>query len=289
MKYIISFYLIVGFLVSPFIYSNNALSYRSGSTARKIGEALGSSLYWPSYVFSIEPEINGDSVEDFEKSVLDMIEYRDEKLFTGKRSQENRILILSAIGNCGIAEGFTTEGASDGIFNLLLDADSNSPEREKLRSSVINRLDDLDFSDLVEEGEKCEVEWKTNKSLSLISKSLENQEDIKNINPDGNPDKVSLKVHEKNDDASLPSENSLSQGFVETKEHKEEWDKIKSNPQGFINECISGMRNGNEINADQDIEKEKEYCSSQLADLHKCMLEKSNANICFYENLYRGD
>ena len=67
-------YLLVGLLCVPFVYSNNANGYRSDGTARNVGQALsGGLLFWPSYVFSFEPEIDGDSVEDFGNSFRDML------------------------------------------------------------------------------------------------------------------------------------------------------------------------------------------------------------------------
>ena len=49
-------YLLVGLLCVPLVYWNSANGYRSGGTARNVGQALsGGLLFWPSYMFSIEP------------------------------------------------------------------------------------------------------------------------------------------------------------------------------------------------------------------------------------------
>ena len=107
-------YLLVGLLCVPFVYSNNANGYRSDGTARNVGQALsGGLLFWPSYVFSFEPEIDGDSVEDFGNSFRDMLEYRNTKWFAGGsdsgRRSENRRMMEKSVCNAVIHTGLTKE------------------------------------------------------------------------------------------------------------------------------------------------------------------------------------
>ena len=100
MKQIIALYIAIGVLLSPFIYSNNAYSYKPEGTAKKIGYSLGNSFYWPSYLFSIEPEVDSQSVDSFQKSIIDMIKWRAEKLYTGGRSNLDGEMVFLSISNC---------------------------------------------------------------------------------------------------------------------------------------------------------------------------------------------
>lgn len=77
-------YLLVGVLFVPWVYWNNANGYRPAGTAAGIGAAMtGSLFFWPSYLFSIEPEIDGDSREEFAESFERVLTYRNTKLFAG--------------------------------------------------------------------------------------------------------------------------------------------------------------------------------------------------------------
>jgi hypothetical protein len=72
-----SFYTIVGLILTPFIYFNNAMQYRE-EIHTGIGGALGGAFYWPSYFFSIEPTLDGASVDSFENSIMAVIDYRND-------------------------------------------------------------------------------------------------------------------------------------------------------------------------------------------------------------------
>ena len=155
MKKLIGIYLLIGVMLTPLIYSNNAQGYRNVvSNSYGWGQALGGSLYWPSYLFSIEPEVNSDSLETFEKSIVDIIKYRNEKLFTGKRSNSHAIIVLSSIGNCLISEGAISNN-KDSIYKEIFNSKRNDKQVEKIRNKVMNMMDGYDFSDIVEKGVEC--------------------------------------------------------------------------------------------------------------------------------------
>ena len=103
MKKIFAIYTLIGILCAPFIYSNNALAYKykQYGISSPWGYAFGNSFYWPSYVFSIEPEIDGDTEESFEKSVLKVMKYRKDKLFTGDGIKDI-YLIGNSISSCSL-------------------------------------------------------------------------------------------------------------------------------------------------------------------------------------------
>jgi len=155
MKKLIGIYLLIGVILTPLIYSNNAQGYRAGvSDSYRWGQALGGSFYWPSYLFSIEPEVNSNSLETFEKSIIDIIKYRNDKLFTGQRSNSHALMVLSSIGNCLISEGAISNN-QDSIYKEIFNPKRNDKQTEEIRNKVMNMMNGYDFSDIVEEGAKC--------------------------------------------------------------------------------------------------------------------------------------
>ncbi len=148
-------YITIGLFLSPLIYSNNAEEYRdTRSTGYGWGKAIGSSLYWPSYLFSIEPEVNGDSLESFQKSIIEILNYRKHKLFTGNRSQEDGAMIIRAIGNCLALEGLGSKDLPL-LYERTFVEGKSSKELDRIRNNIMKKMDGHDFSEVIEEGAKC--------------------------------------------------------------------------------------------------------------------------------------
>ena len=148
---IFKYYTIIGLILTPFIYFNNAWQYRE-NMARGIGGALGGAFYWPSYFFSIEPTLDGESVNSFEKSIMAIIDYRNDKLFTGKRSQSHANMVTNAIGNCLAVEGKKNNNSF--VYDQLFSEDEN-PEIKNVRYIIMKEMDGYDFSEIIDAGAKC--------------------------------------------------------------------------------------------------------------------------------------
>ncbi len=156
MKQFFILYTIIGLILTPFIHSNNAQEYRNQiSTAHGWGLALGGAFYWPSYLFSIEPEVDGDSLHSFTESINEMVQYRNDKLFTGKGSNEHAYMLIGAINNCMILE-YTGKKKVSSLFDKILD-EAGTEDAEILRSAILvsKKLDGYDFADVIEEGVDC--------------------------------------------------------------------------------------------------------------------------------------
>lgn len=155
MKQLFAIYTIIGIILAPFIYQNNAEGYRpAGSSAYQWGKALGGALYWPSYLFSIEPKVDSKSLESFQNSIIDMVNYRNDKLFTGKRSDSHASMIFTAIGNCLAREGADKSHILS-LYNEIFAGDTKGKEIERIRTSVMKKMDGYDFADIVKTGAEC--------------------------------------------------------------------------------------------------------------------------------------
>jgi hypothetical protein len=154
---IFKYYTIIGLTLAPFIYFNNAWQYRE-NIAGGIGGALGGAFYWPSYFFSIEPRLDGESVDSFEKSIMALIDYRNDKLFTGKRSPTHARMVVTAIGNCLAVEG--KKNNTSFIYDQMF-SDDKDLRIEKIRATVIQKMDGYDFSDIIDAGAKCGEEYQS--------------------------------------------------------------------------------------------------------------------------------
>ena len=157
MKKIFAIYTLIGILCVPFIYSNNAEGYRSGSSSLKWGHAIGHAFYWPSYIFSIEPEVDSDSLDSFQESLLQILKYRNDKLFTGKRSSEHGYLVLTSIGNCLAIEGAGKENIPS-LYDKIFKNNINNRSLNDIRQKIMEKFDGYDFSDIVSEGDDCKEE-----------------------------------------------------------------------------------------------------------------------------------
>jgi hypothetical protein len=149
------YYTGIGLILAPFVYFNNAYQYRE-DIAGGIGYALGGAFYWPSYLFSVEPTLNSDSVDSFEKSIATIIDYRNNKLFSGNIRQSHSNMVVTAIGNCLALEG--KKNNSTFIYDQLLSDDEN-PEIKKVRSAIMEQMDGYDFADIINAGVKCGKEY----------------------------------------------------------------------------------------------------------------------------------
>lgn len=152
MKKLIVAYLAIGAILTPFIYSNNANAYRPGTAGTKVGLAMAGGLYWPPYLFSVEPEVDGESFASFNKSLVDIVNFRNDKLFTGTRTAEHGNMVMKAIGNCAALEG---AGSLHDAYNMIADDSLNDEGIEKIRSTLMEKMDGYDFSEIIKYGEEC--------------------------------------------------------------------------------------------------------------------------------------
>lgn len=138
------------------VYWNSANGYRSGGTARNVGQALsGGLLFWPSYMFSIEPEIDGDSIEGFGKSYREVLDYRDTKWFAGgsdrSRKSENRHMMDSALTACILMldiERRIPKGVD--VWDWM--SRSTDPYVRAVQKKVMDKFDGEDFSGIKQRG-----------------------------------------------------------------------------------------------------------------------------------------
>lgn len=134
-------YTAIGLLLTPFIRSNNAYAYRHDiSKATGWGRSIGNAFYWPSYLFSIEPELDGSNATAFQDSIVEIAKYRDKKLYV---SEESMNKMSMAIGIC-----------------ILRDeaSDPNGKSIDGVRESIMDLFDGYDFADIMQEGYKCDLE-----------------------------------------------------------------------------------------------------------------------------------
>jgi hypothetical protein len=158
-KQLFALYTIIGLILTPFIYSNNAQGYRSEkSSAYGWGKALGGAFYWPSYLFSIEPEADGESLESFEKSIIDIVNYRNDKLFTGARSSTHGYMVFKAISSCMGLEYIGKEDISSLYEKIVAGNIIDKTEAERIAKITMEKMDGYDFSDIIEAGAECEEE-----------------------------------------------------------------------------------------------------------------------------------
>lgn len=156
---VIGGYLLIGLMFVPLVYWNSANGYRSQGTAYNVGQALsGGVLFWPSYLFSIEPEIDGDSVEDFGKSFQEVLEYRNTKWFAGgsdsNRRSENRRIMEKSLVACTLA--FDAEKRiidENGAWGSV--QSGTEPYFKALEEKVMNHFDGEDFAGLTQKGLQC--------------------------------------------------------------------------------------------------------------------------------------
>jgi hypothetical protein len=157
MKKIFAIYTLIGIFCVPFIYSNNAEGYRSGSSSLQWGHSIGGAFYWPSYIFSIEPEVNSDSLDSFQESLLEILKYRNDKLFTGQRSSEHGYLVLTSIGNCLAVEGAGKENIPS-LYEKIFTDNKDNRSLNGIKQKIMEKFDGYDFADIVSEGGDCKEE-----------------------------------------------------------------------------------------------------------------------------------
>ena len=160
MKIIIGIYFLIGALFSPLIYSNNGGRFVY-SGAYGIGQVLGASLiYWPSYVFAWEPEIDGDSDELFSESIVNMIQWRREKLFSTRAPHE--VIMLSSIGICMLLDSGIKKENNDiySMYRKFFNDDQSNTNTNNLRKKTRKRFDGMVYKDVLEEGNDCKKELK---------------------------------------------------------------------------------------------------------------------------------
>lgn len=156
MKKIFALYVVIAIICIPFIHSNNAEGYKSNrGAAYTWGKSIGRSLYWPSYIFTIEPEVNGESLDTFQQSIIDIVNYRKNKLFTGSADDSN--FILGSISNCLALEYVKAENSYNisSIYNEVFEKEVNDIGLKIIGDKIIDKFDGADFADIVEEGIFC--------------------------------------------------------------------------------------------------------------------------------------
>lgn len=189
MKKLFAVYAIIGLICVPFIYFNNAEGYKPASgKMHQWGRALGQALYWPSYVFSIEPEVDSESVNSFQKSIIEIVAYRNDKLFTGKRSGHHEHMVLTALGNCLALEGADKNSILN-LYQELFEGNTEGKEVERIRSAIMEKMDGYDFADIVEAGEECgeNLDYTiVSTTVSAIAERATSEFDRNNTRPSNN-------------------------------------------------------------------------------------------------------
>lgn len=150
-------YLLVGVLFIPLVYWNNANGYRAAGTSAGIGAAFtGAVFFWPSYLFSIEPELDGDSREEFADSFREVLEYRNSKWFAGagNKKYENLAMMTTALGACIMLFDTEHRFLKGDAWNQL--KGSQDPYMKAIEKKVLDQFDGEDFSGMVKEGYKCD-------------------------------------------------------------------------------------------------------------------------------------
>lgn len=170
-KYIVGIYLLIGIVLAPLMRSNDLMAYRGHDKYHSIGESLPAVLFWPSYVFSIEPEIDAGP-DSFDQSLLKVLKFRDEKMFSSfgrGKSYENLVLVYDALGACFLAEGAAINKISPEIIQKILKGSAQDFEMMQIKFKVEKRFDKHDFADIYHEGQKCQEEYKSKSTMSKIT------------------------------------------------------------------------------------------------------------------------
>lgn len=157
-KYVIGIYLLIGVLIAPFMRSNDLVAYRGFEKTNSIGMTLMSVPFWPSYLFSIEPELNASNSDSFITSIADVLKFREDKLFTGggkSKQYQNFSLVYEALGACVAAEGASINMSDTAVVKAFFDKGANDLDLLDIRGKVMKRFDGHDFSDIYHEGQKC--------------------------------------------------------------------------------------------------------------------------------------
>lgn len=233
----------------------------------------------------------------FKKSIFEIIQYRNGKLFTGQRTSQHGSMIMNSIGSCLIATGFGNKDEIQLIYNNFLSEETNKKNINNIHQKIMDRFDGFDFSDIVNEGEKCKSEWG---SISLPSSS-EGASKVPVISSERNlsPESTSQRVATPQQPQQAIFEQSADKVFkaeeIESlQNYTRKWEAILADPQAFLNKCIvdeAGMllRQGSFKQENAEI-MAKSKCSTQLTELKACM-DKPNARAdhCFMEVFEHGD
>lgn len=297
MKKLFAIYTIIGLLCVPFIFFNNAEGYRPApSKIYQWSKATGGALYWPSYVFSIEPEVDSESVDSFQNSIIDIVNYRNDKFFTGKRNDSHGYMIFTAISDCLALEG----ADKDHILSLYKDifsGNTNDKEIERIRSAVMKKMDGYDFADIVEAGAECGEDLEkslASATVSALAEKLTSEPTSNNTLP-VNPTPTS------NSNATLePSTQSEPNRVFEEAakqtaiQYDAKWKAIKNNPTKFLNDCKSeGIGLAINLGETNSVEAEKQVeinCNIQLTSLKNCMDKpEADAYNCYVKVFETGD
>lgn len=285
MKAIISIYILIGIILSPFIYRNDAIGYMQGvSTGTKYGMAIGESIYWPSFLFSIEPTIDSKDVNTFQNSIIEIIEYRNNKLFTGKRTYYYANIVSQSIDIClAVAAKVAVTSDTSSLLRFVMNANSSDKEIIEIRKILMDRFDGFDFADIVAEGEKCQSEWKNGNFSKRIDAAQKSE--IK---------KSDEKVTENNSNKLQDGTKNNDDQLLEKDFHKMNNDSIT-----YINECIESakdkaIRYGGYTtkNVDKEyIEKYnvKEMCKTYISNINHCVKDEKNTLKACYEKYQSED
>lgn len=155
----IRWYLLIGVVLMPLIYWNNANGSRDAGKAETFGMTVTTSLlFWPSYLFSIEPEIDGDSATEFDQSIRKMLDYRNNKWFAGSARQgaasENFSMVNRALAYCAVV--FDKRGRLhelNGWNSLRHNLDD--PYFKSLHEKLMDHFDGQDFAGVIKRGNRC--------------------------------------------------------------------------------------------------------------------------------------
>lgn len=266
MKKILAIYVLIMLCFTPLIYQNNAHDYRPGSSGTRWGSAFGQSFYWPSYAFSAEPEADADSAESFQQSMIDIINYRNEKMFTGQRNRSHEQMISRALGNCLALAGADKDHILK-LYKEMFSVNQAGKEIERIRLTVMEQMDGYDFADIIEAGAEC-------------GEDLESA--LKDATLSAIKDTATQSIGASTEESMAEDLTSGSmQDYIEETEANETWQTMQNNPTEFLKTCkVQGTNYAVDIlqlsPAEAAIEAEQE-CATQLTEFKSCMGRK-NAN-----------
>ncbi len=87
-----------------------------------------------------------------------MVSWRNDKLFTGKKTGEHHFLLISSIGLCIFKEGISE--SQDQAFQKIFGSNKYEfPEKNidliNIKNKIMKRFDGMDFRDVIDEGQDC--------------------------------------------------------------------------------------------------------------------------------------
>ena len=260
-KYVIGIYLLIGILIAPFMRSNDLVAYRGFDKSNSIGRTLASVPFWPSYLFSIEPELNASNSDSFITSITDVLKFREDKLFTGggkSKHYQNFSLVYEALGACVAAEGASINMSDTAIVKAFFDKGANDFDLLEVRGKVMKRFDGHDFSDIYHEGEKCRDLYNQKNTAKKLSAPVKLEYAVVPVAPVQEASSIAQKEL-----------NNFNVGYGL------KWGEVSQRPQFFIQQCQKYSVENAMLQGGWTEERAREWvgdsCENEFAKLKKCL------------------